>query len=234
MKLPVRLVRRRSLWVPTLWGSLLLLVVAAGALVLAARGLYPFLAINDPVRARILVIEGWMSQEGLDQALVAFRSGAYEQAVTTGAPFDKWPRSDPYRSVAERAADYLVAKGLPASAVRAVPGEVSVHDRTFWSAMAVREWARDSGTRVIAIDVFSEGAHARRSRLLYQKAFGPDVKVGVLAARSTAAGEEWWRTARGTREVLDQAIAFFWTKLFFRTPSSEKGSANRGTPRTPS
>lgn len=113
------------------------------------------------------------------------------------------------------------ARGLPEAVVSAVPSPTSAQDRTFLSAVAVREWAKRSGLELRAIDVFSQGAHARRSRLVYEKAFGPDVKVGVLAARYADIGDDWRRTAEGTREILDQAIALAWTKLFFRAPGAQ-------------
>jgi len=62
----VRLVLRREVWLPTLWGWLVLLVVLALAALIAARSLYPFLAMNEPSGGKILVIEGWMDPEGLD------------------------------------------------------------------------------------------------------------------------------------------------------------------------
>lgn len=214
----MKLVRRREVWLPTIWGWLLLLVVLALAAVLVGRGLYPFLAVNEPSGGKILAIEGWMEPYALDQAVEAFRKGSYQLAVTTGAPVEKWPKGEAYATAAERAADYLRSQGLPRSAVVAAPSPASAQDRTFMSAVMVREWARRSGVEVRAIDVFSVGAHARRSRLLYQKAFGPEVKVGALAARHEYADEAWWRSAEGAREVLDQAIAYLWVRLFFRTP----------------
>jgi hypothetical protein len=214
----VKLVRRREVWLPTLWGWLLLFVLLAAAIVVVGRGIYPFLAMNEPSGAKILAIEGWMAPEALDQALEAFRKGGYERAVVTGGPVDDWPSRDAYRTAADRAADYLKARGVSPSAIAAAPSPKSAQDRTFLSAVMVREWAKRSGIEVRAIDVFSLGTHTRRSRLMYEQAFGPDVKVGALAARPEQADEYWWRTAEGARDVLDQAIAYIWTKLFFRPP----------------
>ena len=213
----MKLVRRREVWLPTIWGWLLLLVVLALAALIAGRGLYPFLAVSEPSGGKILAIEGWMDPYALDQAVEAFRKGGYELAVTTGAPV-VW-KDDRYRTAAERAAEYLKSRGLPPSAVAAAPTPASAQDRTFLSAVMVREWAKRSGVEVRAIDVFSVGAHARRSRYLYQKAFGPEVKVGAVAARHEYADEGWWRSAEGAREVLDQAIAYVWVVLFFRPPA---------------
>lgn len=213
----MKLVRRREVWLPTIWGWLLILVLLAFAALMAARGLYPFLAITEPSGGKILAIEGWMDPYALDQAVEVFRKGGYELAVTTGAPV-VW-KAEGYRTAAERAADYLRSRGLPPSAVAAAPTPASAQDRTFLSAVMVREWAKRSGVEVRAIDVFSMGAHARRSRYLYQKAFGPEVKVGAVAATHEYAGEGWWRSAEGAREVLDQAIAYVWVVLFFRPPA---------------
>jgi hypothetical protein len=198
--------------------ALLLGVLVAGtaALAWAGRGLYPFLAVTEPVGAPVLVIEGWLDRHGLDQAAAAFRNGGYRFAVTTGAPIAQWPGTKGYATFAERAADYLKMQGL--TQVTAVPSPESAQDRTFLSAVMVREWSGRSGHQVRAVDVFSQGAHARRSRLLYQLAFGPEVKVGVLAARTSPDLTQWWRTPTGARAVLDQGIALAWTKLFFRPP----------------
>lgn len=214
----MKLVRRREVWLPTLCGWLVILVVLALAAVIAGRRLYPFLAIDESSGAKILVIEGWMDPYGLDQAVAVFRKGSYELAVVTGAPFAEWPQANTYRTAAERAAEYLRSRGLPAPAVAAVPSPASPHNRTFLSAVMVRDWARQAGIEVHALDVFSQGTHARRSRLLFQRAFGPQVKVGAMAARHEHADERWWRNAESTREVLDQAIAYVWVLLFFHPP----------------
>jgi len=56
-------------------------------------------------------------------------------------------------------------------------------------------------------------------RLLYRLAFGPNVAVGVLTARSSDYdANAWWRTSTGARDVLDQAIGVLWVKCFFRPP----------------
>ena len=62
------------------------------------------------------------------------------------------------------------------------PRRESAQDRTFLSAVVVRDWLRRQGGTIDAVDLFSGGVHARRSRLVYRIAFGPEVDVGVFAA----------------------------------------------------
>lgn len=224
------LVRRREIWFPTVWGWLALLLIGAATTVLVGASLYPFLAPNQPVGARVLVVEGWMDGEDLDQAVAAFRSGGYERVVTTGGPI-VWPELHGPATFAERAADYLKQHGLADASVTAVPAPYSAQDHTFLSAVMVREWAKRSGLTVDALDVFSLGTHARRSRLLYRLAFGPNVEVGVFAARSSEYdADTWWRTSTGARDVLDQAIALLWVKCFFWPPPPGIREEHRSVP----
>lgn len=212
-------IRKREVWFPTIWGWLALLVLVAAASLLVARNLHPFLALNRPVGARLLVIEGWMDPEGLDQAIAVFHSGGYERAVTTGGPIN-WPGYSGYATYAERAAAYLRQHGVAEALVTAVPAPQSAQNRTYLTAVMVREWEKGSGLASNALDVFSWGTHARRSRLLYRAAFGPDVEVGVYAASPTDYdANAWWRTTSGARNVLEQAIGFIWTKCCFWPPT---------------
>lgn len=218
-----QLLRRREVWLPTAWGWLALSALAAAAVVLALHSLHAFLSPNEPVGARVLVIEGWMDTEEMDQALAAARSGGYERVVTTGGPIERWKTV--HRTYAELAADYLEHHGLKEAEVTPVPSPASAQDRTYLSAVMVRAWARDSGLALDALDVFSAGAHARRSRKLYRLAFGPEVRIGVLAARPSGYDAEgWWQTLTGVREVLDQALGLAWVTLFFHPPTETQPS----------
>jgi hypothetical protein len=215
------LIQRREVWLPTIWGWLALLLLGCSAAVLGGRSLHPFLALNEPIGARVLVVEGWIDPSSLDQAVAAFQSGGYEMVVTTGGPVD-WPEVYGSATFAALAATYLRQHGLAAGSVIAVSAPATSHDRTFLSALMVREWMRRSGIKYDKLDVFSQGAHARRSRLLYRLAFGSDFGIGILAARSADydAGQ-WWRTSTGAREVLEQAIGLLWVKCFFWPAGSD-------------
>jgi len=216
------LFRRRAIWIPTIWGWLLALAIVAGALLSVGRCIHPFLALDEPVDAPLLVIEGWMAPEELDQAMVRFRNGNYRQVITTGGPVPVNHFFQNPVSYAELARDYLVRRGLKADVVTAVPAPESAQDRTFLSAVMVREQLKRSGQTVAAMNVYSSGVHSRRTRAVYQMAFGPDVRVGILAARPTAYDPEaWWTTSVGAKTVVMEAISWVWTMLFFHPPARD-------------
>lgn len=210
------LAHRREIWLPTIWGWLALLAAAAAVGAFAVLNLHGYLAMTRPVGARLLVVEGWMDPEGLDQAIAVFRSKGYERIVTSGGPIQDWPEPHRHKNYADLAADYIRSQGIAPGRVTAVPSPASARERTYLSAVMVRDWARRAGLPVQALDVFSWDVHARRSWILYQLAFGPGVRVGVYAGRSRDYDTHaWWRTSVGAKEVLEQAIGLLWVQCCF-------------------
>ena len=217
------LVHRREIWIPTIWGWFTLLLIGSATIVLVARILYPFMALNEPAGSHILVVEGWMNADGLDQALGILRSGQYSHVITTGGPMDQWPGSHNYATYAERAAGYISLHGHQNAEIVAVPAPTSQVDRTFLNAVLVRNWVDRSGMMIDGLDVFSLGPHARRSRSLYRLAFDPEIRIGVYAAQPLEYDPgAWWRTSAGARNVLGEAISLLWVTLFFQ-PDRQRG-----------
>jgi uncharacterized SAM-binding protein YcdF (DUF218 family) len=219
----IALCHKRQIWLPTIFGWLLLLTFISILCVFAARNIYKFLAPNDPVDARVLVVEGWLAPKELDQAIQAFRINGYTRIITTGGPTE-WPETK-YGNYAAMAADYLSQHGISRDLMLVVPAPPSAQERTFLSAVMLRETIQRSRNKLDAIDLFSSGAHARRSRLLFQMALGPVVRVGVLAAKPNSYDPAaWWRTSKGVESIIFQSIGLVWVKCFFwpGPPGSQK------------
>lgn len=214
------LFRRRQVWVPTLLGWLILILLVCATSLLTARWIHPFLAPNDPAPgARLLVVEGWLEAKELDQAVEVFKKGHYQHVVTTGGPSERWPEFAKSENYADLAARYLARNGLDGVPLTAVPTPASAQDRTFLSAVKVRDWTNMQGLELDALDVFSGGSHARRSRMIYQMALGPRVKVGILSARPAQYDEDrWWQMSVGVKAVLGETISVIWTACCFYPP----------------
>jgi len=201
---------------PTFIGWFLLLLIFVLISILLARNIYSFLAPNESVGGRILVVEGWLTPEELDQAVQTFRRGKYERIVTTGGPVSGWPGLYLDTDYAKLAADYLVKHSVQHDLISVVSTPKSAQERTFLSAVMFRDSAQRLGITLDAIDVFSSGPHARRSRLLYQMALGQQVRVGILAAKPSGFDPEtWWRTSYGVEEMVFQSLGFVWVKCCF-------------------
>ena len=60
------------------------------------------------------------------------------------------------------------------------------------------------------------GPHARRSRLLFEKAFGRDTRVGIIALEDRDYDPaHWWKSSQGVRTVTDELIAYGYARLLF-------------------
>lgn len=177
----------------------------------------PFLAITDVVESEYIVVEGWVSDEQLIQVVGALRSGQCTKILTVGGPLQSGGRLCGYTNYADLSAATLRSLGAPAEAVVSIPVEKVDRDRTYKAALAVRAWLEARGWPTRSINLYSEGAHARRSRYLFELALEPEIEVGVIAGGiSNPRKLEWWRTSDGTKKVFYECIAFVYTRLFFR------------------
>jgi hypothetical protein len=212
-------------------GWLTVLLVFACTFALAVRFVHPFLAVSVPVGGRFLIVEGWMPPEEIKRVVDIFRQGQYQRVITTGGPVPAWLEDLAYVSHAVLARDYLVRQGLPEGLVTAVPAPASAQDRTFLSAVMVREWMQTSGIAADSFDLVSSDVHSRRSWVLYRTAFGPRFRIGIIALPpSTYDSEAWWNTSAGAKTVLSEALSWLWTVLYFRPASSGSHAEKWGGP----
>jgi len=207
-------VRRREVWQLTWRARLLLLVFIVAIGIALARSVGGFLAVNEPVNGEYLAVEGWMPAFAYRRAAELYRSRGYLKVIAVGAVPDSEVSNGTPREFA--AVGSLVAAGIPESAiVQAMGGQVH-QDRTFHSALNVRKWLRSEGIESARIDVLTLGAHARRSRLMFAAALGPQVQVGVIAVPDPRFDlAHWWRTSEGVRSVIGETIAYVYARLFF-------------------
>lgn len=209
--------RRREVILPTWrgWTAMALLLSAATWAWLAS--VHPFLALHAPVGGEALVVEGWIPDYALRDALREFRARGYPILITTGGPIPEGTAISYQGNYAQLAAATLREFGLPADSIIAVPAPWVRKDRTYAEGAALAEWMRGQGRILHSLDVYSFSAHARRSRLLYSLALGPRTRVGVLSGRDRDYDpERWWAASSGFRSVTDEWIAYLYAKFAFR------------------
>jgi len=89
-------------------------------------------------------------------------------------------------------------------------------DRTYSSAIALRNWLREHDMQVRSLNIATEGAHARRTRMLFEKALGANVAVGVISVPSPDFdARHWWLYSEGVEEVVTEGVAYLYAKFFF-------------------
>jgi hypothetical protein len=210
------LFQRRPCLVPTWRGWLLLVVVFGTVAYVSIRRAYPFLAVSDPRPGGILVVEGWGADYALEAAVADFKQFSYEKVYVTGGPIEFGAPLSSYKTYAELGTATLLALGMSSNVVQAVPAPRVKKDRTYACAVALKTWLDENRVQVTRINLMTVGPHARRSRLLFQKAFGKETPIGVVAiAEPDYEGRRWWKSSLGFRAVTSEAIAYLYARFLF-------------------
>jgi uncharacterized SAM-binding protein YcdF (DUF218 family) len=216
------LVTRRERWSLSWRGRLILASALLLVGALCIKGVYPFLAITHSVNANILVVEGWIHEYAIRAAVKEFQTNHYQRVFTTGGPVvGSGEYINDFHTSASVGADLLRKNGLANGSVQIVPSRVMDRDRTYGSAVALRNWFRDHNMSVAGINIVTEDLHARRTRLLFQKAFGKDVQVGIIAvANVDYPANRWWHYSEGLKDVVSEFAAYLYARLLFFAPQT--------------
>lgn len=211
----IRLLHRQEMWIPTAQGWGVAIAFAASLIIFAITHIHPFLAVTSPVKADLLVVEGWLPDYALKQALTEFKSGSYQQIITTGVPLEKGYYLSEYKNFAELSAATLKVLGSKTEKLVAVPAPDVLKDRTYASATAFRQWLSTSNLRVEAINLLTLDVHARRSWLLFKQVLAPKIKAGVIAIETQDyVPSKWWKSSEGVRKVISETIAYIYARFF--------------------
>ena len=210
------LLQRRECLVPTWQGLFMFILLGAGFLLIAILNVQSFLTLTEPVKAEVLVVEGWVPDYVLEKAAVEFERGHYSKLYVTGGPIEAGGMLSDYKTFAELGASILVKMGVSSSVIEAVPAPAVRRDRTYASALALKSRLHQQATAVTGMNLISIGVHARRSHLLFQKAFDNDVRVGIIAIENrNYSNERWWKFSDGVRAVIDELFAYIYALLVF-------------------
>jgi hypothetical protein len=176
--------------------------------------IHPFLAPTSPVKADILVVEGWVQDYVIKAAIQEFQKGSYQKIITTGLPIEQGYYLAQYKNFAELAAATFIALGFDQNQLVAVPGPNVVRNRTAASATALGQWLASSDLKVDSINLYSYDVHARRSWLVFKQALAPEIKVGVIAAKPLSYDpKHWWVSSEGVRSIISEAIAYLYARF---------------------
>lgn len=208
--------RRCECLVPTWRGWLLLVLFGIVMFASAVSRVHSFLAITEPVRAEVLVVEGWVPDYVMEEAKAEFERHHYGKLYVTGGPLEIGGYLSEYKTHAELGMATLFRLGLSKDVLVAVPAPLVKKDRTYVSAVALKNWLRQHAAEPTSINLVSMGVHARRSKLLFLKAFGEDSRVGIIAVEDRNHDPRyWWKSSQGVRVVVDELVAYFYAVFVF-------------------
>ncbi len=204
--------RRRPTWL----GWLLMILLIGGVIWAGTVNLYGFLAPDASPKNGIMVVEGWIHDFALDEAVLAYRAGDYTQIACTGVPIETGSYIQQFKSYPEMTAARLKKLGIPESEIIVAIADETKKDRTYLAATALREAIITYNLQETNLHLITTGPHGRRSRLLFQKALGKNYRIGVTCLdESTYNPDTWYSCSEGVRSVIGELIAYTYAKFFF-------------------
>jgi uncharacterized SAM-binding protein YcdF (DUF218 family) len=207
---------KKQRWGFTNFGFITFLIIFTTITFVFFRNLNDFLAVCDQVNAEILIVEGWVPDYVIESAVDYFIKRKSELIVSVGGPFQTGTELYEYENLAKFTYYRIVKAGVEESKIVAIEMNDIKKDRTYQSALAFRDWANKNGIIYNRIQIYTLGTHARRSRLLFQKALGENVKVGVIGVPDKSYdSNSWWKYSNGFRSVCGETIAYLYTVTFF-------------------
>jgi len=212
----IQLAKRCMRWKLTVYGRILVLIAVLFALLICIKTIHPFLSKNAPIKADILIVEGYLPDYAMKDALAEFNRGQYKIMLVSGNPVDFGFYYSRFGSTADAGRVTLIKLGMDSTKVIAAPAPYEQRDRTHSGAIAVKHYIDSVKMPYRSINLFSFGCHARRSWLLFKNTFGKEYKVGVIRTyKNTYQPGRWWKYSDGVREVIDETVAYIYARFFF-------------------
>jgi hypothetical protein len=227
----LRLFQRRMVWYPTWLGFLCIACLLASPLLWWWTYGESFLSQTGRSPAEVLVVEGWIGQEGVRAARAEFEQHGYLYVVTTGGLTTGEGWEEGGWSYAEGAEHELIRDGVAKDRIIVASAKDAERQRTYQCAVAVWRTLQAKGIQPKAINVFTFGPHARRSRLVFAKVCGPKTEVGVISWVPTGhPALPWWRSSQRARDMITETAGYLFELLL----NSGRPSSSPGTAASPS
>lgn len=208
--------RKKERWTATWLGNMLKLVILVLIAFIFFKTIHPFLSENNPIETKVMVVEGFIPDYAIEEAMDLFTKDNYDLMIITGKKRMKGAHLDMYENDGEFSAATLTKLGFDMQKVVVVPVNYTVtKDRTYESGKAIKNYIQINPD-INSFNLVTIGAHARRSRYLFAQSFNPDFNIGIVSVTSRGYDSvTWWQTSVGFRQVMQETIAWVYARFFF-------------------
>jgi hypothetical protein len=184
------------------WKRRVLLFAFVVGLVCFVLSVHPFLALNRPVKADTMIVEGWVPDYAIANAVHEFKSGQYVRIFVSGFDVETANSDSTDASGTSRVVQNLIGMGIPTAAVESCPAPPSAFNRTSHMARAVRDRMRVLNVNPLGTNVVTLGPHGRQSLLAYRRMLGSTTPVGVITIpKNDYNPSYWWASSSGIKKT---------------------------------
>jgi hypothetical protein len=212
----IRLVKQKLCYRLTFTGWVLILVPNIFLFLFITKYISSYLIVDEPLQSEILIVDGLMPGYGYDSIANLVRRESYKYLITTGADVDYVYNSGEHFNIAEFSYKVLSTKDIGACKLFKAPAKYAERDRTFASAVCLKDWFIANNIFPWKINVISFSCHARRTWILYKKAFSQYAEVGIITIPDISYNyRRWYNSSKGVRLVLSETIGYVYSLIFF-------------------
>ncbi|MCF8367835.1 MAG: hypothetical protein K9G76_02245 [Bacteroidales bacterium] len=217
------LIRKKERWSATWLGNIVKILILLIVVWIYVVNIRTYLAPVEPIEARVLVVEGFITDYAIEESMHIFNEGNYDLMIVTGKKRIKGAHLDHFTNDGEYSAATLNYMGFDMKKLKVVEVAFDVtRDRTYYSALSVKKWLDKNLPGCRAVNLITLGCHGRRSHYLFQEAFGETIEVGIISIESKSYDPiKWWSTSFGFREVTNETFAWIYGRYFFFPKDSE-------------
>lgn len=136
----------------------------------------------------------------------------YNSVYDVGALDGKGRINNNFNSHAELAKNALLSLGIDSSIIRAIPGKKVRLNRTLSSALAFRNWLKNSNIEVRGINIVTSGTHAGRTWMTYNKILHKKYEIGIISLPDyKEESSRKYKVLKTLRETI--GIIYYWIIL---------------------
>lgn len=203
-----------TIYLPTIWGWLVIMLIIVTLVSVYLKYIHLFLAINRPIKAEVLIVEGWLRDYALKQAAELYKQYDYQRIIVTGGRLDRGEYLSEYETFSALAKASLIKMGVPQEAIVSLPTPYTQKDRTYNSSLEVKYWFGHN-LQYTKANILTVGVHSRRSYEVFRKMLPKFLDLGVISVSyDEYEPAYWWRTSIGMRWVISEQIAYIHYKFF--------------------
>jgi len=197
-------------------GYFTVVLLFALILYLWIANVYRFLTIEKAVATKTLIVEGWVEDYALKNALNYYRKNHFKHLIVTGIPLRQRHNFARFDNTAPLAASVLHSFGFKDTIFEAsIPSNIYIN-RTYNTAVASRMIFEQHPRWPKSLMIYSVGVHSKRTKRMFDLAFGDAYRIGIVAGEDdTYDSKHFWRTSKGFRTVSNEFVAYLWVCFFF-------------------
>ena len=212
--MPIRLLSKRPAWCLTVQGWCVVLATLNAVLLLLLFGSGSFLSPTVRVEADVLVVEGWLPDYALKDAVEEFHRGKYRYVITAGSPLLSGYYLSDRKTSADLAAETLIKVGMSSNSIVRAPGPLVLRGRSLAHAKAVAAWLETHDPLAKGINVYTIGVHSRRTWMTFKAVSNGRFPVGVIAHPDAAFDlNRWWTSSEGIKAITTEGLGYLWMFL---------------------